>query len=80
MCRAAKILKRCRETPGSIKFLDLIYLVEANGFVQRRTKGSHRHYRREGFSKTLTLLPEGKGTKPYLVKQVLAALEELENV
>lgn len=72
-----KLLQRLQKSQTSIRFSDLIRLVEALGFVLERTKGSHRIYihprRREA---QLNLQPDGSEAKPYQVKQLLRLVEE----
>jgi predicted RNA binding protein YcfA (HicA-like mRNA interferase family) len=53
----------------NIAFGDLAYVLENLGF-QKRIKGSHHLYFREGVSEIINIQPDGEKAKPYQVKQV----------
>ena len=55
---------------------DGVAMVEAFGFVQARTKGSHRSYAHPACNALLVLQPKGKDAKRYQVREFLAIVEE----
>jgi len=54
---------------SSIAFCDLCNLLERLGF-EKRTRGSHNIFRRNGVSERPNLQKSGAHAKPYQVKQV----------
>jgi predicted RNA binding protein YcfA (HicA-like mRNA interferase family) len=54
---------------ASVRFVDLLILLDALGFEQR-IRGSHRIFSKEGLPGILTLQPQGSIAKPYQVRQV----------
>lgn len=65
-----------QSTNRSVDFRDFISMVEAFGFVQARTKGSHRCYAHPACNPLLVLQPKGKDAKRYQVREFLAIVEE----
>lgn len=65
-----------QSTNRSVDFRDFVAMVEAFGFVQIRTKGSHRSYAHDACPKLLVLQPKGKDAKRYQVREFLAIIEE----
>ena len=55
---------------------DFARLVEAFGFVHRRSSGSHRIYRHPTVPPPLSLQPRNGQVRPYQVAQFLAIVEE----
>lgn len=53
----------------NILFEDLCYLLNNLGF-QKRTRGSHHIYFKDGVEEILNLQPKNSKAKPYQVKQV----------
>lgn len=76
MTRIAKLLTRARANPRGLSFREFERLLSAFGFVLDRTVGSHRHYVHEKVPDILTVLPVGKEVKPYLVRRLLAMVDE----
>jgi len=66
-----KLVERILRGTGdaSIPFDDLCSLLERLGF-ERRTRGSHNVFRREGIVEKPNLQRSGKNAKVYQVKQV----------
>ena len=54
---------------ANIQFEDLCNLLEGLGF-EKRIRGSHHIFRREGVIEKINLQREGNKAKPYHVKQV----------
>ena len=60
----------------TVSFRDFERLLEAFGWVHRRTKGSHRHYTHPGVPTVLTINPDGKSAHRYQVRLLLEFVEE----
>jgi len=54
---------------ANIEFLDLCKVLEHFGF-QKRIKGSHHIFYKEGIIEIINLQPKDNKAKPYQVKQV----------
>ena len=75
MSRKEKRLKRLLGQPKNLRFAELERILLQVGYVRDRTRGSHAVYVKDGYP-TLTI-PVISPVKSYLVKQVLAAIEDL---
>ena len=53
----------------NIAFDDLVYLMEGMGF-EKRIKGSHHLFSKDGIEEIVNIQPAGNKVKPYQVKQV----------
>lgn len=53
----------------NIAFDDLLYLLESLGF-EKRIKGSHHVFSKDGIDEIVNIQPAGGKAKPYQVKQV----------
>ena len=60
---------------AAIRFEDLCRLLESLGF-EKRVKGSHHIFRKNGVAAKINLQRAGGQAKPYQVKQVRAAILE----
>lgn len=60
---------------ANVPFSDMQRLVEALGFKQRRTRGSHHIYAHPEVSELLNLQEVGGQTKPYQIRQFLRLVE-----
>lgn len=61
----------------NLRFSDFTKLLEALGFVLRRTEGSHRIYKHPHLTEKLILQPLKNGdAKPYQVRQMLRLIEQ----
>ena len=71
MGRLEKILDLILRGGGSqnIAFDDLVFLLERLGF-EKRIKGSHHVFSRDGVAEIINLQPSGSKAKPYQVRQV----------
>ncbi|MFD1610706.1 type II toxin-antitoxin system HicA family toxin [Sphingomonas tabacisoli] len=76
MTRLAKLYSRARANPRGLSFREFERLLAAFGFANERTVGSHRHYVHPDVPDILTVLPHGKEVKPYLVRRLLAMVDE----
>jgi predicted RNA binding protein YcfA (HicA-like mRNA interferase family) len=77
MGRCEKLEALARRSPVSLKFRELRYLVECNGFHLDRIKGSHHVYVHFiGERANLQATPDG-GAKSYQVRQVLESLDRI---
>lgn len=77
MTRIAKLYEAVLANPGaSLSFRDFERLLRAAGFTLARTRGSHRHYTHPRVPQVLTVLPDGAGVKPYLVRRFLEIVDE----
>ena len=71
MGKLEKILWQVLTAGGDqkIAFDDLVYLLEGMGF-EKRIKGSHHLFSKEGVEEIINIQPAGNKAKPYQVKQV----------
>jgi predicted RNA binding protein YcfA (HicA-like mRNA interferase family) len=60
---------------AAIRFDDLCHLLESLGF-EKRVRGSHPIFRKNGVAARINLQRAGAQAKPYQVKQVRAAILE----
>jgi len=58
---------------ANIRFSDLCALLEELGF-ERRTRGSHHIFTKDGVVEILNIQPKSSKAKPYQVKQVRSIL------
>jgi predicted RNA binding protein YcfA (HicA-like mRNA interferase family) len=57
----------------NIAFDDLLFLLESLGF-EKRIKGSHHVFSKDGVEEIINIQPSGSKAKPYQVKQVRAVV------
>ena len=81
MARCAKLLDKAVNSPENLRFADLCALAECYGWVFQRQRGSHRIYMHPGLrsrSGSMMNFQSRQGNaKPTQVRQLLAAIEEL---
>lgn len=53
----------------NVDFDDLVFLLENLGF-EKRIKGSHHVFSKDGMAEIINLQPSGSKAKPYQVRQV----------
>lgn len=72
---AAKTLRRLLSgtADAAIRFDDLSALLESLGF-DKRVRGGHHLFRREGVEEKINLQRDGSHAKPYQVRQVRAVI------
>lgn len=77
MVKPSKLyMQLLQSTNRSVSFRDFLALVEAFGFAQVRTKGSHQSFAHDRCPKLLVLQPIGKDAKRYQVREFLDMVEE----
>lgn len=71
MGRLEKIIDQILRGGGeqNIVFDDLLYRLESMGF-EKRTKGSHHVFSKDGIEEIVNIQPVGGKAEPYQVKQV----------
>ncbi|MBU1699809.1 MAG: type II toxin-antitoxin system HicA family toxin [Candidatus Eisenbacteria bacterium] len=77
MNRRLKLLEKALNDPGSLRFQEARRLAENFGFELRRVRGSHHIFTRDGFDGVLNLQIDKGLAKDYQVRQLLAALRDL---
>ncbi len=60
-----------------MRFDDLCHLLEKSGF-EKRVRGSHHLFRKDGVGAKINLQRDGAHAKPYQVKQVRAMILEIK--
>jgi len=76
-----KILNRIKRSPTNVRFSDLSRICEHFFGGPRKQSGSHRTYRTPWIGDPRINIQNHNGkAKVYQVKQVLAAIEKLENM
>ena len=79
MVRLRKRITRLRSNPRNVPWQELVSVCDALFGEPTRIAGSHRIYDvKWSESRLLVLQPRGANAKPYQVRQVLKAIEELE--
>ncbi|AGA32365.1 HicA family toxin-antitoxin system, toxin component [Thioalkalivibrio nitratireducens DSM 14787] len=80
MASVEKILARMREEPKNIRFVDLKKVCEAYFGVPRQSGTSHLVFKTPWpGDPRVNIQNAGGQAKPYQVRQVLQAIEKLEN-
>ena len=67
-----------RNPEQRIRIAELVGMLEASGFVHKRTKGSHRSFKHPDVPLVLTVQPHGKETVQKQVKQLLEVVREFD--
>jgi hypothetical protein len=79
MAKIDKMLRQIKETPQSVRFIDLCKVCEYYFGNPRQTGSSHRVYKTPWQGDPRVNIQNNKGkAKSYQVKQVLRAIERLE--
>ena len=77
MTKPAKLYSMLlQSTDRSVDFRDFIAMIEAFGFANVRTKGSHRSYVHPACNALFVIQPKGKDAKRYQVREFLGIVEE----
>lgn len=79
MARCAKLLDKAANSPKNLRFEDLCALAECYGWVFQRQCGSHHIYMHPGIGLLMNFQPRNGKAKPTQVKQLLDAIEEIDN-
>lgn len=72
-----RLLRKARQAPGSIRFDEVCRLAECHGFERARQWSSHVLYKRAGFIGVMNFQNVHGLAKPYQVRQLLRAIDEL---
>lgn len=81
MTRIGKIVDAMRRNPKNIRFNDLCHVCDHYFGTAQQSKGSHRVYRTPWRGDPRVNIQNAKGkAKTYQVRQVLKAIERLENM
>ena len=73
-----KLVRKARESPGNLRFVEACRLARCLGFEQvRRTAGSHRVFKKPGTPGLINLQDRDGRAIAYQVKQMLVLAEEL---
>lgn len=72
-----ELLRRAQASPGSLRFRALMRLAECYGFEMRRQRGSHVIFDHPTYERLMVLQDVRGHAKPYQVRQLLRALQEL---
>ncbi len=72
---ARKVLEKARSGSRNIAFRDLVSLVEAIGFVKRRTRGSHHLFKHPQVPELVNLQSDKGKAIPYQIDQVLRIID-----
>ena len=76
--RCDKLTRKARESPGSLRFEEACRLARCLGFEQvRRTRGSHRVFKRTGVRALINLQDRDGAAVEYQVKQIIALADRL---
>lgn len=78
MTPEALLRRLARGNFGNVRFSDLLRLVEALGFEQRRTSGSHHIYGHPAVTELVNLQEVGGQAKPYQLRQLLRLVERYD--
>jgi hypothetical protein len=80
MSRWEKLLDHARNNPKGVRFDDACRLAERFGFIRRPQGGgtSHHVFKRPGFPRTLNFQNANGFARPMQVRQLLAAIDEIE--
>jgi hypothetical protein len=83
MEKCDKLLRRASEAPGSLSFSEICALAKCYGFVSTRQTGSHAMFQHPTLHPSMggfMNFQNSKGkAKPYQVRQLLSAIENLES-
>lgn len=80
MSKADEIIKQMRKTPNDVRFMDLCKVCDLYFGQARQKSSSHRIYKTPWQGDPRVNIQNQKGkAKAYQVKQVLKAIEKLED-
>lgn len=76
MSKCEKLLAAARQSPGGMRFSDLVTLAECHGFRARRQSGSHLIVSRPGLRRPIPMQQGENGkAKAYQVRQLLGVID-----
>jgi predicted RNA binding protein YcfA (HicA-like mRNA interferase family) len=78
--QTGKLIEQLLRDPPEARFDDIQYLLEAFGFEEKRSKGSHHTFRSEAGLKITVPKKGGKMVKAVYIRQIVTLLQlEEEN-
>ena len=80
MSKCDDLLDLAKRNPRGLRFGDVCSLAECWGFKLRRQRGGHVLYKRSGFPQQMNFQNDRGMAKEYQVKQLLRAIDEIEQV
>jgi hypothetical protein len=81
MANLTKLLNKCRNNPQGFRYAELCKICDHFFGSPRQSSGSHRVYRTPWEGEPYVNIQDKKGmAKPYQVRQVLNAIEKLEEL
>lgn len=79
MSRIEQLIEKAVASPQNLRFTELCALCRYFGMKRRKTKGSHRVYKREDSPRfTLSIQDNNVKAMPYQVNQLLSKVRELD--
>jgi predicted RNA binding protein YcfA (HicA-like mRNA interferase family) len=75
MGKLDKLIQQFLNYPPEVRFEDVRYLLEAFGFVEIRSKGSHHSFRNESGQKVVIPKKSGQKVKGIYVKLIVDLLD-----
>lgn len=83
MTECEKLYNLAKNSPKNLKFKDLCRLAECFGWIFKRQEGSHRIYEnprlRPDQGRIMNFQDDKGKAKPYQVRQLLKAIERLDD-
>ena len=79
MSKLDKILNKFRQKPPEVNFSEVVYVLQAYGFEEKRIKGSHHSFRNSEGLKITIPKKGGQKVKGIYVQKLLKLLELEEN-
>jgi len=77
MVKPARLYEQLvQSTNRSVTFRDFLALIEAFGFKEARSRGSHRCFAHPDCPKLLVVQPKGADAKRYQIRELLGMIEE----
>ena len=70
-----QLLLRISNNPNNVDFKDFIRIIDAFGFILKRSHGSHFIYKKPGVSQLINVQNVNGKAKSYQVRQFLDILE-----
>jgi predicted RNA binding protein YcfA (HicA-like mRNA interferase family) len=78
MSKREKRLSKIRQNPKHVSKDELDQVLVDYGFINREGKGSHTVYQHPGEETPIVVAVHGKHVPAYIVKQVLAAIDRID--
>ena len=71
-----KLLARLIKNQNNVKYNDFTTLLNAFGFILRRTNGSHHFYKHKTYPISINTQNKNGEAKPYQIEQFLRLIEK----